>query len=353
MTDTNWTKRFQEHAASGSPEEITKALRWLQAAGEAGDREAAEWKASQPVELDWTAASVSRPLPRPVVALGSDQLVPEGEVGLLAGAGGQGKSRLAMQLAVRAAAGADDKLAPVFPNDLNGHALQVAGGAVVMVTYEDAAPWLHMRALAAARAFDGLSYSGSEPPHALAVNDPTRLSVTVIDRPLFAVPEHDRFALPGPTRHWEAVWDRVAKIEARLVIIDPAAVALATGGQGWTPDPIGAFVAALRAACHMVSRERPPAVWVVTHTTKAARNLGADAGADAVVGSVAWVDRTRSVLGLTKQKASEDCPDPPTLLAIWKANYGPSDTEWSLVCRRREWTWDLQRPDLERGDVAP
>ena len=123
--------------------------------GRAGESEAAG-------EVDWTAAAVDRPIPDAVVAIGSAPIVPAGEVGMLAGFGGAGKSRLIAQIAVAAAGTADGELTPVLhPHTASvgrpgiGDALQVRGGPVVAVGYEDAAPWVRLRAAGAALWLDG------------------------------------------------------------------------------------------------------------------------------------------------------------------------------------------------------
>ena len=121
----------------------------------AGDADTDAAADLEPLALEWDAVAQHRPLPDPVIAVGDGTrpLLPVGEVGLLAGAGGQGKSTLSMQIAVRAAGTPNGALAAVCDGSGPG-ALMVAGGPAVMVGYEDAAPWLHWRASRAAAWFD-------------------------------------------------------------------------------------------------------------------------------------------------------------------------------------------------------
>ena len=105
--------------------------------------------------------------------------------------------------------------------------LRVASGPVVMLGYEDAAPWL-------ARWLDDRAGTTH---HARAVTDPERLSVAAVDAPLFGVTlGAGREAIPGPLASWRPLWDAAA-IGARLVIIDP--VALAGQWDGYSALPVG------------------------------------------------------------------------------------------------------------------
>lgn len=285
--------------------------------------------------LDWTAAAVRRGLPTPILSVGQDApLVPWGEVGLIAGAGGLGKSTLALQVAVRAAGSLPGSLMPVLSNGdplaVDAGVLAVAGGPVVVVTYEDAAPWLHWRASHAARWFDGATTgrpaSKNDPlvktaagsgsgPYLQAVMNPGLLSVAVLERPIAAPAPRERWGLPEKTGAWTRVFDRAGEIGAKLVIIDPAALALEVGQGGYSPGPVGAFVSALRREAVTIGC----AILVVAHTNKAARREGVDAGAEAVSGSHAWIDRVRSVLLMAADK-----------LRVVKANYAPRGAEWEI-----------------------
>ena len=108
---------------------------------------------------------------------GGGVILPAGEIGLFAGSGGSGKSRLSLQVAV-AAAGVPAGTAEPIPDGT----LRVASGPVVMLGYEDAAPWIAWRARRLARWLDDRAGTTH---HARAVTDPERLSVAAVDAPLF------------------------------------------------------------------------------------------------------------------------------------------------------------------------
>ena len=258
-------------------------------------------------------------LPAPILEDGAGGVpLPAGEVGLLAGAGGGGKSRAVLQIAVAAAA-AVGKTGIPFP----GGGLRVASGPVVMLGYEDAAAWLAWRARRLARWLDRRE-GGDVRRHSLAIADPERLSVAVADydAALFGVRlGDDAGALPRPLAAWRPLWDRVAAIRARLVVIDPAAVACQW--EGHSALPVGAFVGAVRRELRVLLD--PCAALVVCHTTKAARRAvrdGDDSRAEDVVGAGAWVDRARVAFML-------DAGSGAARLSVAKANYAAQRT----LCR--------------------
>ena len=118
-------------------------------------------------------------LPSAILSDGGGVILPAGEIGLFAGSGGSGKSRLSLQVAV-AAAGVPAGTAEPIPDGT----LRVASGPVVMLGYEDAASWIAWRARRLARWLDDRAGTTH---HARAVTDPERLSVAAVDAPLFGV----------------------------------------------------------------------------------------------------------------------------------------------------------------------
>ena len=199
-------------------------------------------------------------LPSAILSDGGGVILPAGEIGLFAGSGGSGKSRLSLQVAV-AAAGVPAGTAEPIPDGT----LRVASGPVVMLGYEDAAPWIAWRARRLARWLDDRTGTTH---HARAVTDPERLSVAAVDAPLFGVMlGAGREAIPGPLASWRPLWDHAAAIGARLVIIDP--VALAGQWDGYSALPVGAFIAAIRLELRALTD--PCGALLVCHTTKAAR----------------------------------------------------------------------------------
>ena len=274
------------------------------AAGDFERRAAVTFHAADPTGPDGDVV-----LPLAILSDGRGVILPAGEIGLFAGSGGSGKSRLSLQVGV-AAAGVPAATAEPIPDGT----LRVASGPVVLCSYEDAAPWIAWRARRVARWLDDRAGTTH---HTRAVTDPERLSVAAVDAPLFGVTlGAGREAIPGPLASWRPLWDHAAAIGARLVIIDP--VALAGQWDGYSPLPVGAFIAAIRHELRALTD--PCGALLVCHTTKAARFSVQDAdrtGAEAIVGSAAWVDRARAALMLDAIQNG----DGRKRLSVAKANY--------------------------------
>ena len=290
------------------------------AARDAVARARAEREGGDVGPVAWDAAAVARPMPDSVIGDGRGGcLLPAGEVSVLAGLSGAGKSTLTLHAAVAAAATREGQCVALWRDGP-----VIRGGPVVVVGYEDAAAWIHLRATDAARWRDGTI----EGAHAAAIADPTRLSVGVLDAPLLA-PGADPRGAPETTSAWDALWSRVREIGARFVVVDPAALALDTGMLGFSPGPVSTFYRALRRE----AREAGAAVLIVAHMPKAVRAKAAgEIDAGDVSGSGAWVDRARSALTLTRDA---DRPD-GYVLGVAKANYAATGTAWPLTVRRAD-----------------
>ena len=288
---------------------------------EAGDALAAAAQLDLEPAVTFHAADPTGPdgeivLPVPILRDGPGVILPAREIGLLAGSGGSGKSRLALQVGVAAAASAGGPTVHVEP--IPGSTLSVAGGPVVMLGYEDAAPWVAWRARRVARWLDDEHKTDR---HTRAAADPERLSVATLDAPLFGVTlTAGREEIPRPLASWRPLWDHVAAIGARLVVIDP--VALAGQWEGYSALPVGAFIAASRRELRTLPD--PCCALLVCHTTKAARSVKDDdrTGAEAIIGSAAWVDRARAALILDEVQNG----DGRKRLSVAKANYAAQRT---------------------------
>ena len=298
------------------------------------------------VAIDWTAAAVNRNLPTPIVSTGSvdagGTLLPAGEVVLVAGAGSSGKSRLALQVAIAAAAGGG---AALGGSTVRG--LVIAGGPAVVAGYEDAAPYVRSRARNVAEHLGGSALK--------AVDDAQRLSAAVFDRPLWSVGPDDGPAGPddGPagavTDAGRILFDRAAEVGARLVVIDPVAMAW-VGGEGYAVEPVGAFVAWLRRSAD----ELGCGVLAVHHTSKAGRRavkVGESVDAVDVAGSHAWIDRVRACLMLSPRADRENVVvEGGAVLAVAKSNYSKVGQQWPLESVTPGGAWRLA-PDADaRGD---
>ena len=131
-----------------------------------------------------------------------------------------------------------------------------------------------------------------------------------------------REAIPGPLASWRPLWDHAAAIGARFVIIDP--VALAGQWDGYSALPVGAFIAAIRRELRALTD--PCGALLVCHTTKAARFGVQEAdrtGAEAIIGSGAWVDRARAALMLD---AIQNGDGPQAAIRCESELRGPTDS---------------------------
>lgn len=231
-------------------------------------------------------------------------LLSAGMVGILAGAGGTGKSKLATQLALSFARAEDGQEA----KSIDG-LWQVVGGPVLFASYEDSPAYSHSRLLAQITAHE------IEADHALKRIHNLDLSA---GWPLYGPPEGGTYAQrPGPLPGFALLQEAVEEIKPRLVIIDPALYAFV--GEANAAGPVREFVGALASLAHKLAA----AVLVLAHSTKGTRSNRQDDDpfdAGQISGSAAWHDAARAVLVLTREK-----DDPPLWrLAIAKANHGPS-----------------------------
>ena len=266
-----------------------------------------------------------KPQPKPVLwrdAPGKwkDAVLSAGEVALLSGPGGIGKSYLALAWALGATQNPDAE----HGADCG---LRVRPGPVVLVSYEDAPVRI------AGRIKDR---TGGDPA-------PNHLYVLERPAPLWMITDPGK---SGPGDHWYALWKAVTRIKASLVVIDPASAAL----EGATNDsgPVRRFMDELR-----VQAEASGAgVLVITHDTKSARNEargGGDPGAGVVAGSSAWFDASRGVLYLRRNPLEQG----EWLLECVKANYGRAGWGAQLKVGKSngKFCGFVQDEALDRGEV--
>ena len=286
-------------------------------------------------------------------------LLGAGEVALLSGGGGLGKSTLALDVALCAVAA---ERAGLRDAEL-GCGLRVAAGCVLLATYEDSArrtyPRIRAIADALAMGYTIASDPAEEGPGSqTVVGDPELAEVLreywigadireqPLDRALYAPPAGSAGAAPQPTSAYPALWARAEREQARLLVIDPAAAAFS--GAANDASAVRAFVSALAADAERTGI----AVLLLAHDTKESRRTAAESGpaeraAAAVSGSSQWYDAARAVLHLAP------APDPPPprateeeldmwreqrrqryrdrrTLAVVKSNYGPLGWERTL-----------------------
>ena len=232
-----------------------------------------------------------------------------GTVALLAGAGGAAKTTLALQIALTAAATPDGAA-----GEACGGALIVAGGPVVVATYEDALPVLRDRTLRMVERGATLA-DGLDRLHLL----------DLAGWPLYGPPAGAGYSAPPEAAGgWAPLWSAVEATGARLVIVDPALAAFT--GESNAAGPVRAFIGALAGE----AAKRRAAVLLIAHSSKFARREGDPYDPGQIGGSSHWTDGARGALSLSR---AADNPDRHRL-AVVKANYGPSMVSADLTtCR--------------------
>ena len=244
----------------------------------------APWIHKTAPELVDLGQATRDPQPEQIIGYGKGSLLAAGEVLVLAGRGGAGKSTLACQLALEAA---------TAPANGQGHTagLTVASGNVVILSYEDRRWRVWHRVQRIAKALK----KGQE---ATVWAMHSRIGVCeAAGWPLFGVEGGGHIGqAPQRLAVWRPLWDDIAARAPRLVVIDP--VLAAFNGDD-------ARVSAVRSFLDAVRQEAEPlgaGVILIAHTTKAARkpqDNSIDPGA--VGGSAAWTDAARAALLLSRE----------------------------------------------------
>ena len=266
-------------------------------------------------------------LPAAIIALepGHGIPLPAGEVGILAGQGGERKSTLTIQMAIAAAAAEDGALVSPFtgravdPDDpfQVGGGLAVRGGPACMASWEDAAPWLALRARACAEHLDRTSGSTR---HTRVLTDAARLASVQMGYgdALFGITAaDDRYALPHILpAGWDRLWGTVQAVQSTLVVIDP--INLAAVWTGYGPNEVGAFICAIK---HELGSRA--AALLVGHTGKAAAKVDEPSAID-ILGSGAWKDRARCAFIARAANGHIE-------LHLVKANYAPQRAKWTYT----------------------
>ena len=236
------------------------------------------------------------PQPEQLIGYGKGSLLAAGEVLVLAGRGGAGKSTLACQLALAAATGPTG-------GETSTAGLTVATGGVVLLSFEDRRwrVWNRVQRIAQAQGIDRERL------------DQAMQHIGVCEAagfPLFGVEDGGHISqAPKSLAVWKPLWGCIAAREPRLVVIDPALAAF--NGDDARVSAVRAFMDALRQELEALGA----GLILVAHSTKAAQ--GIDPGA--VSGSAAWTDAARAAL-LLKHEGEDGSGDMWTLKSI-KSNY--------------------------------
>ena len=225
-------------------------------------------------------------------------LLSAGQVGILAGEGGTGKSALIGSLAVGVAAGLD-----------TGPVVAAKRGQVLIVAWED------HEAIIGWRANEYALHAG--------VNDPD-VHVFPMSEPIFGPLEREAGAglynsRPGKLPGWESILGAMEDVGPRLVILDPTLCAFA--GEQNNGAAVREFLRALSGLAG--AQEDPCAVMIVAHSTKEARRRQGPAdpfSPGSVAGSSHWTDGCRSALSLRWRPELAGARD----LVALKSNHGPA-----------------------------
>ena len=259
--------------------------------------------------------AIDDPMPPPILTCAGESgaVLSAGEVAVLAGEGGLGKSALTLAMAHGVASlrhGRRGKVAGLFDG---------VGGPVLLVSYEDRLGVTKWRSA-------GLAEAWSTPADAQG-----RIhALNLRGWPLFGPPDRGASSglynsRPEPLRGWRVLEDAAEAIRPRLMVIDPCGAAYV--GDQANLASVREFVGALGDLAERCGA----GVLLIAHSTKSARpkaKKGDSAEADPydpamVSGSAAWVDATRGVLVMYRRAAG-------LRLAVAKANYGPSRIDAAL-----------------------
>ena len=259
------------------------------------------WRMPEPEAVIWRDWGDSSAPAHSVLAVG--------EIAVLSGAGGIGKSYIVTQLAEESASMKRSENTAVC-------GLRVRGGGVVVISYEDSGVRI-------AKRLEIMGWTGSE----------VRVSVVDPPKPLFPVGgnverprDHDR------AEHWARLFGAIRQSGPTMVVIDTGPKAMG-GLADFSPGPVIAFYEALERE----ARSGQFGVLIVTHDTKAART-GGNPGPGGIAGSGQWHDSARGVVHL-----AEDMENPGhVLLECLKSNHGPRG--WGARLR-----YVMKGPDVCRG----
>lgn len=289
--------------------------------GSKSDRQTATSVAPEPI-THWNDSELPKPLLR---KYGQDDgaVLSAGEIAILSGAGGKGKSTLALQIAMAASSETGSGYRYVA-------GLEIARGTAVIASYEDQGSVIRHRIR---------SLTDRQNPPAL---ESIHLS-EMAGHPLYGPPRTGLYtAQPEPQYpDWRIFWDKVNTISPSIVIIDPVSAAFSSEANRM--EAVRRFIDALR----IEARQAACGVLLVAHSTKAERSRSRSDGgapdAGAIAGSAAWHDACRGVLTLDSRSSNDH------QLHLVKANYG---AYWNPISLRRDGPGPFQessRPKSSRS----
>ena len=270
--------------------------------------------AQQAPPIAQPVSAIDDPRPVPILsALKKDGAVlTAGEICLLSGAGGVGKSALAGEIAM-AVAGGSTTVPGLF--DIGA---SYQRKSVLWLTYEEARGELTARLKERGKKKDGDQLrDGLKKIHVLDMR------AGAGGWPLFGPPIERSYSPPDRLRGWTPMETEADKLgdDLGLIVIDPVLAAY-VGEQNDT-TAVRAFLGALAT----LARKYEAGVLALAHSRKASRNKEPDPyDPGQVSGSSAWHDGVRGVLTFTFEKVDQE-PYQRWVLAVAKANMGPARIE--------------------------
>ena len=265
---------------------VNAVMRWqAEDAHNVTVRPVTDWKdAPEPASVLWRDGHGT------ATGYGSDPVLSAGETAVLSGAGGSGKSFIALALAAAACGWNEGKTC----------GLVVRSGPAVLVGYEDAP----------GRVFNRLRLmTGENGKIPEAVGEGVHLAD---NPPPLMIGDPRRPGTCAPCTAWPKLWDALDGIRPSLVVIDPVSVALSANQND------AAVVRAFLSAVTTEATKIGAGVLLIAHSTKAARDelrTGSNPGAGAIAGSGQWHDGARGVLSLYGVSGGK-------VLECIKSNYG-------------------------------
>ena len=227
------------------------------------------------------------------------RLIPNRDVTLLSGNGGDGKSLLAVMLLASVSAGA------------LWLGMQVSHGPVIYFCAEDELDEVHRRLAAVCRA-EGID---------LADLDNFAI-IPMAGQPALLAVEGKGGAAMVPTPLWNAFATKVSSVRPALVVVDN--VADVFGGNEISRAHVRSFIGLLRG----LAFDADAGILLLSHPSVAGMQTGTG-----LSGSTGWNNSVRSRLYLTRPTAAREgqFADPDArILQSMKANYGPLAAEIHL-----------------------